>query len=487
MNKPLRRVVTAMLVMFGLLIANTTYVQFVKADDYRDDSANPRVLLTEYSHPRGNILVDKKPVATSVKTKDRLEYQRTYPQGPLYAPATGFYSLVYGGTGIENVENDVLAGTDDRLAFSRLSDLFTGHDLKGGNVELTLNAKAQQAAYQAMAKQTGAVVALNPKTGAILAMVSTPSYDPSVVSTHDSAEITKNYKKLIDDPTDPMLNRALRQTYPPGSTFKTVISAAALKAGYKPSDRVPAPDAYQLPTSTHLLHNFDGESCGDGKTDTLAHALEMSCNTAYAELGVKLGKQKVVDEAKEFGIDDKNFSVPLSTAGSSVGDIPDDSALAESSIGQQDVRITPLQGAMIAAAVANHGTLMKPYLVKQIEASNFSVIDSTDPQQLSEPMSSGDADELTSMMEGVVQGPDGTGKSAQIPGIKVAGKTGTADNAPGKPPHAWFIGFAPADDPQVAVAVLIEHGGVAGNETTGGEAAAPIGKAVMQAIIGDHH
>jgi len=485
MNKPLGRVVAAILILFALLVGNATYTQYIHAGAYRDSSNNARVLLSEYNHPRGNILAGTRAIASSKKTNDSLKYLRTYPEGPIFAPATGFYSLVYGAVGMEHSENGVLAGTDDRLALSRLSDLFTGRSPKGGNAVLTIDPKVQETAYKAMAKQTGSVVALNPKTGAILAMVSTPSYDPNLLSSHDSATIQKNYKKLLKDPGDPMLDRAISQTYPPGSVFKTVVSAAALKNGTKPTDRIQAPDGYPLPQSSHVLHNFDGETCGDGKTDTFTHALTISCNTAFAELGVNLGAQKIKDQAAEFGITGKGFKMPLTVAGSATGDMPDEAKTAESSIGQQDVRITPLQGAMIAAAIGNGGTLMQPYLVKQIQANDFSVVDSTSPKKMSQPMSSGDADKLTQMMKTVVNAPDGTGTSAAIPGVQVAGKTGTADNAPGKAPHAWFIGFAPADNPTVAVAVLIEHGGVAGNETTGGKAAGPIAKAVMQAALAD--
>lgn len=483
MNKPLRRVVWAMVVLFGLLMANITYVQYVKADSYRNNSANARVLLSEYDHARGNIVVGTHPVASSKETQDRLKYLRTYSDGPLYAPVTGYYSLVYGSAGMEHRENAVLAGTDDRLALSRLSDLLTGRTPKGGNAVLTIDAKAQQAAYSAMAKQTGSVVALDPRTGAILAMVSTPSYDPNELTSHHPSQIRSDYQRLLKAPGDPMLDRAISQTYPPGSVFKVIVSAAALASGIEPKDTIPAPTGYPLPQSTHVLHNFAGESCGNGQTDTLIDALTISCNTAFAKLGVRLGEQKIRDQAAKFGIEDKGFTMPLSVAGSSIGDIPSAASLALSSIGQQDVRITPLQGAMIAAAVANGGTLMQPYLVKRIQANNFSVVDSTDPKSLGEVMSPDVADKLTTMMTSVVN--NGTGKPAQIPGVQVAAKTGTADNAPGAAPHAWFVGFAPAKNPKVAVAVLIEHGGVNGSETTGGLAAGPVAKQVMQAVLAE--
>lgn len=487
MNKPLGRVVAAMLVLFALLIGNATYTQYIHAGTYRDSSRNSRVLLSEYDHPRGNIMAGSTAIATSKKTSDSLKYLRTYPLGPMFAPVTGFYSLVYGGTALESTDNGVLAGTDDRLALSRLSDLFTGRNPQGGNVVTTIDPKMQEVAYKAMAKQTGAVVALNPQTGAILSMVSTPSFDPSVISSHDSTSITKNYKKLINEPTQPMLDRAISNTYPPGSVFKTIISAAALKAGYKPNQQIPAPDGLPLPQSSHIMHNFDGESCGNGKTDSLADALAMSCDTAFGNLGMQLGAQAIKDQAAKFGITGDGFTMPLRVVGSATGDMPDDAKIASSSIGQQDVRLTPLQAAMIAAAIGNDGTLMKPYLVKQIQANDFSVVDSTSPKEMSQAMPSGDAEKLTKMMEGVVTAPDGTGKTVAIPGVKVAAKTGTAQTQVNKPDDAWIISFAPAENPKVAVAVFLEHAGTNGNEVTGGMAAGPIAKAVMQQALADSH
>jgi len=479
-NRPVRRVVVAVMILFVALLGNITYVQFVQTGSLRANPDNQRVVIAAYDHPRGLIIADGTAIATSVATKDRLKYQRRYPEGPIFAPVTGFDSL-YNATGIDGVEDNLLAGTDSRLTLSKISDIFTGRRPKGGNVVVTISRRAQETAYKAMAKQTGAVVALDPRTGGILALVSTPSYDPNLLSGHDSSQTNKVYNALDKRPTQPLLDRAISQTYPPGSTFKTVVTAAALKAGYTPQTRVPSPDGYQLPQSSHVLHNFGGESCGDGKTDTLIDALTISCNTAYAGLGVKLGAKALKAQAAAYGINDRGFRMPLRVAASSAGTIPNDAQLAESSIGQQDVRITPLQGAMIAAAVANGGVLMKPYLIKQEQAPDLTVLSTTEPRVMGTAMSPAVAADLTTMMQSVVD--NGTGKPARIPGVKVAGKTGTADNAPGKAPHAWFIGFAPADHPTVAVAVLIEHGGVNGNETTGGEAAGPIAKAVMHAIL----
>ncbi|HSV67661.1 MAG TPA: penicillin-binding transpeptidase domain-containing protein [Mycobacteriales bacterium] len=482
MNAPVRRVAVAVLVLFGLLIANANYVQVLHADPLRNDQSNLRTLLDEYQRQRGDIVVNGKAIVTSKETNDRLRYLRQYPGGALYAPLTGFYSLVYAKSGLEQAEDPILSGQDGRFFTSRLTDLFTGRDPKGGSVVLTLNAKAQQVAYQAMARQRGAVVALDPTTGAILAMVSTPSYNPGVLSSHDPKKISAAYEKLVHDPNNPMQNRAISENYAPGSVFKVIVSAAALATGtYRPDTRIPAPDAVRL-SRTRSLHNFDNESCNGGAPDTLVHALTISCNTAFAKLAQSLGSDAIRRQAIAFGLNGQSFAMPLRVSPSTVGEIPDDPALALTGIGQKDVKITPLQGAMIAAAVANHGTLVEPFLVKQLRRPDLTALETTERGAAHEVMAADVADALNQMMVSVVE--NGTGQSARIAGIQVAGKTGTADNVPGKPPHAWFVGYAPADNPKVAVAVLIENGGVAGNETTGGKAAAPVARDVMAAVLG---
>ncbi len=346
---------------------------------------------------------------------------------------------------------------------------------------LTLNSRAQQVAYQSLAKQRGAVVALDARTGAILAMATSPSYDPNPLATHDTTGITKAYQQYVNDPNNPLLDRAINQTYPPGSTFKVVVAAAALQSGLTPNSLIDCQNGYQLPQSTSVLHNFADEPCPAPRV-TMQEALTLSLNTAFAKLGDDVGEPAIRRQAEAFGINDQDFSVPLRVSGSSIGPIPDAAALAQSSIGQRDVRLTAMQGAMIAAAVANHGVLMKPYLINELQASDLTVISQTQPQQQSVAVPPNVADQLTQMMRSVVQ--NGTGTAAQIPGVDVAGKTGTAENVPGAPPHAWFIGFANSGGRQVAVAVIIENGGVTGSETTGGKAAAPVAKAVMQAVLG---
>jgi peptidoglycan glycosyltransferase len=485
-NRPLRRVALACLVLFGLLLGQANWVQVVKAKQYRNDPRNQRVLLRTYDRQRGAIVVgtgsDRFAVAQSVATTDALKYLRSYPGGPTYAPVTGFASLVYGFTGVERLQQPVLSGDDERLLVRRLSDYITGRQVQGGSVVLTLDPKAQEAAYRGLAGKRGAVVALDPRTGAVLALATSPSYDPTVLTTHDRNGITAAYQKLLDAPGDPLVDRAVERTYPPGSTFKLITTAAALDDGYLPTTRIPSPTVLDLPGTTANLSNFGGERCGDGRTSTLADALRISCNTAFGALGMKLGQDRVRRQAEAFGLGSSGLRVPQPVATSVFpGDLTA-AQTAQSSIGQFDVRVTPLQMALVAAGIADEGLVMKPYLVQQVQAPDLSVLSTATPQVLRRAVSAAVAQQLTAMMERVVT--SGTGTLARIPGVRVAGKTGTAQHGTGEAPHAWFVGFAPAEAPRVAVAVLVEDGGNLGSDATGGRVAAPIAKAVMQAVLG---
>jgi penicillin-binding protein A len=520
-NKSIRKVAATLAVLLAALFVNLNFVQVVKGNDYRDAPDNRRVLLNEYASPRGDINVNGTAVAHSKATTDELKYLRVYPDGPLYAPVTGFYSLsetpstYLGTTGIESAENSVLTGDDPKLFGTRLADLLTGRNPRGGSVELTLDKATQTAAYQSLIKgangavRRGSVVALDPSTGKILAAVSTPSYDPSTLSLHNTSKIAKNYNKLSNDPSDPLQNRAFNMLYPPGSTFKIIDAAAALKTGTDPlKDQLIAPNGYYPETgetatscpsgSVNCIENFGGETCDNGKTATLAFAFAKSCNTLFSALAVEdLGGQKIADEAKLFGFDPSDkLEVPVPVDKSTVGTADDLTAkgfLARTAFGQQDVRMTTLQGAMMASAVANNGILMKPYLVDRELAPNLDQLSKTEPTQLSQVLQPEQDQELQSMMEGVITAPEGTGHSAAIDGVVVGGKTGTADtgrklkNGQDEPPDAWFVGYAMTNGTaKIAVAVLIENGGVQGNETTGGEAAAPVAKAVIQAYLKGH-
>jgi peptidoglycan glycosyltransferase len=349
-------------------------------------------------------------------------------------------------------------------------------------VVLTLQQAAQQAAYDGLAGHRGAAVAIDPRTGAVLAMVSTPSYDPNRLSSHEGDKIRAYYNALQDDDADPLLNRVVQQTYPPGSTFKVITSAAALSSGkFTPDSRIPSPRELDLPQTDRNLKNFGGESCGDGKTSTLADAFRISCNTAFGQLGMTLGGDAVREQAEKFGFGEEDLQVPTRVARSVVPDELSPPQEAQAAIGQYDVRVTPLQMAMVAAGVANDGVVMKPYLVETVRGPDLDVISEAEPQELSRAVSSDVAAQLTRMMTAVVA--KGTGTRAQIPGVTVAGKTGTAQHGKGKAPHAWFISFAPAEDPQVAVAVVVEDGGQLGHEGFGGSIAAPIAKKVMEAVL----
>lgn len=481
MNKPIRRVSVIALVLFLSLFASSTWISFVQAPELNADSRNVRSLYREFGTNRGAIIVAGEEIASTEPIDDAFKYQRTYPQGELYAPITGFYSVVYGRTGIELAANEYLNGSSDSLAWARLENLITGEDPQGSAVELTINPVAQQAAWDALGGQRGAAVALDPTTGAILAMVSSPSFDPNTMATHSSADVRASYNSLLEDPDKPLINRTIAgDTYPPGSVFKLVTAAAALENGYTEDSAIEAPVTYRLPGTQTDLPNFDGASCTSGDTMPLADALKISCNTSFAILGNELGQQKISDQAEAFGFGD-SIRVPMTVTASRYPENENDAQTALSAIGQQDVRVTPLQVAMVTSAIANGGELMTPYLIDQVRNPDLSVMSTTSPQRYGTPISQSTADQLTRMMTSVVR--DGTGKAAQISGVDVAGKTGTAETGGDSSAHAWFTAFAPADNPQVVVAVVVENGGSAGSEATGGAVAAPIARHIMEAVI----
>lgn len=480
MNVPIRRLAIGFMVLFTALLANVTYIQAFQAEDLNARSDNRRVLLDEYARERGAIIVGSEPIARSVPTDGQFKYLRQYPEAELYAHTTGFYSYVYGRSAIERAENPVLSGSDNRLFVRRVVDLVTGAQTRGGNVVLTLNPRAQQAAFEGLQGKKGAAVALDPRTGAILAMVSTPSYDPNPLASHSTTEQREAWTTLNDDPTKPMLNRAAAQTLPPGSTFKLVTAAAALESGqYTPASVLPGPEGLQLPQSSHVLRNHNDRACGANDETTLTNALRISCNTAFASVGMDLGDDALREQAEKFGFN----SQPLVEMNAATSVFPEDIDAAQtalSSIGQFDVRATPLQIAMVSAAIANRGVLMKPHLVSEVLGPDLAPLETTRPEEQSVAVSPETARDLTAMMVEVVA--NGTGSNAQISGITVAGKTGTAEHARGALPYAWFTAFAPADDPRVAVAVVVEDAGE-NTEVSGNRLAAPIARAVMEAVL----
>jgi penicillin-binding protein A len=484
MNSPVRRLSLVASLLFALLLGSLTWVQFVNATTLQDKPGNRRTLLATFSRERGAILVGSTPVARSVPSHDDYVFQRTYPQGRLYSHITGYYSFLYGaGGGVEGSQDSFLSGSSDALFYRRIVDLVSGKRPAGASVELTINQAAQRAADDALGNQRGAVVALDPKTGAILAMVSHPTYDPGTLATHNLQASTQAWKSLNANGTRPLDNRAIAgRLYPPGSVFKLVTAAAALDSGkFNADSLIPGPAALDLPQTSVDLHNDFAGSCGGGGKVTLTRALQISCNTAFGWLGLQVGAQALQQQAAKFGFG-QALRVPMPVTPSVVPSQLNPPQTAQSAIGQYDVRVTPLQVAMVAATVANGGEVMQPYLVKSVRAPDLSVIDQTQPESLGPAMTSQAAAQLTQMMQAVVTG--GTGTAAQISGLSVAGKTGTAQQAPGQPPHAWFTAFAPAGNPRVAVAVVVEDGGKAGNEAYGGTVAAPIAKKVIEAVLG---
>lgn len=483
MNTPLRRVAMAVMAMIVALLLNATYVQVIKADDYRADPRNSRVLLDEYSRQRGQISAGGTVLASSVATDDRYKYLRVYPSDPsAYAPVTGFYSMQYGSTGLERAEDPVLNGSDSQLFGSHLVDLVSGRDPRGGNVVTTIDPVMQEVAYQELTGKgyTGSVVAIEPSTGKILTMVSTPSYDPNRLAGHDGASGTQAWESLHTDPNQPMLNRAVSQTYPPGSTFKVVVTAAALARGItSPQDQFTAAPNITLPGTSTTLENYNGSTCGPGPTASLYDAFRKSCNTAFVELGIKVGAPALEDTAAAFGIG-PHRGIPIPVAESTVGDIPDNAALGQSSIGQRDVSLTPLDNAVIAATIANGGVRMEPYLVDRIQGPDLSEIDSTEPVSVGQTVSAEVASTLTDLMIASEDNTTGGGRST----YQIASKTGTAEHGSdprNTPPHAWYMAFAPAQNPKIAIAVIVEDGGDRALAATGGSVAAPVARAVLDA------
>lgn len=487
MNTSLRRVSLMVMALIVLLLVNSTVTQVFRSDALRADPRNQRILLDEYSRQRGQITASGQMLAYSVSTNGHYRYLRVYPDPFSYAPVTGFYSLRFSSAGLERAEDPVLNGSDERLFGKRLADFFTARDPRGGNVDTTIVPRVQQAAWDALQKGCngpcmGSVVALEPSTGKILAMVSAPSYDPNLLATHDTEAQGQTWEQLRDDPQSPMTNRAISERYPPGSTFKVITTAAALQAGISENEQLTAAPQIPLPNSTATLENYGGTPCGNNPTAPLKEAFARSCNTAFVQLGIRLGGDALRNAADAFGFDAPPAAIPLEVAESTVGPMPDGAAVGMSSMGQKDVAVTPLQNAMVAAAIANGGVVMQPYLVDRLEGPDLADLSVTAPAEQRRAVSPQIAAKLTDLMVGAEKF---TQQNGAIPGVQIASKTGTAEHGTdprNTPPHAWYIAFAPAQNPKVAVAVLVENGGDR-LSATGGALAAPIGRATMAAVL----
>lgn len=501
MNKPIRTVSIFCMLLFLALMVNATYLQFWHADELNKDPRNARVAEAAFSRERGSILVGDKAVARSKPVDDRYKFLRVYPQKQLYAPITGYLQLG-SQTGIERSQNEVLSGEDPRLFVNRLVDLLKGDTNQGGNVSLTINPKAQKAAYDTLRDTVGpegegAVVAIEPKTGRILAMVSFPSYDPNQLASHDRETREKAYARLEKNDHQPLLNRAIQTRLFPGSTFKVVTAAAAIENGdYDSGDRVPSGATWQAPGTSGQQNVIDNEGrygCSPAEIP-FAVAMEDSCNTAFAKMAVKVGPEKLRETAERFGFN-SDYLLDLAPQARSIfpEDVVDtidgkeqdprelnDAETARAGFGQFSVQSTPLQMAMVMAAIGNNGALMRPYLVDAVQTAAFDVLENTDPDKLRDAISADTAEQLTDLLVSTVD--NGTASPARIDGVSVAGKTGTAQRGvPGKPPYGWFVSFAPAKNAEVAVAVMIQE--APGKQIAGGQLGGPIAKAVMEAVL----
>jgi len=483
MERQITRVGIASVVLLLLVFAQLNRLQIFAAEEIASNPANSRRLLQEYSIKRGEIITeDTVTIARSVDTGGRLRFQRRYPEGDLFGHTTGFYSFLFGTSGIESAYNEELLGESGVISMQDIQDSLFGSGELGDNVRVTINSEMQQIAREQLGDQRGSVIAMDPSNGKILAMWNNPSFDPNPLASHDS-QVQKQGRAALNpnSPTSPLINLATQRGYPPGSTFKVVTAAAALESGrFTPSSTFDDPTSYDLPQTDATISNFSGGTCAGGGSITLELALTISCNTTFADIGQKVPGE-IADMAEGLCF---NSAIPfdLRTEPSSFLEADEDNLPRRSlsAIGQGDVVSTPLQMLLVAATIANDGEVPRPRLADEIIDSE-GIVERFSPETLGSAMSTTTANTLGGMMRNVVE--NGTGTAAQIPGVVVAGKTGTAQTTEGANPHAWFICFAgpSGDDARIAVAVIVENGGSLGSEATGGQVAAPIARALIEA------
>lgn len=491
MNAQVRRLMVVVLLMVVAIMVSTTATQFFAAADLTADSRNTRAIYNAQGKPRGPIIVAGTPIASSSELKSQgtnKRYQRTYTaRDGMYSAITGFYSLQGQSQGLEQTENEVLLGQAPSQLMDRLTQMAKGSEEAGGAIELTIDPAVQQAAWNALGGRRGAAVAIDPQTGAILAAVSSPSYDPNALSTLDQKSARQAMSALESDPSKPLDNRAFGgHRYAPGSAFKLITAAAMLSSGqFTPETRVNAPVTISLPQTNKTLSNINHMTCAGGRPQ-LRTAFALSCNTPFGQAGMNLGQEQLQEMAEAFGFN-KAFTMPLAVTASifpkregADADVMAPPQLAYSAIGQYNVQVTPMQMAMVAQTIANGGEQMQPYLVARELDSRLNPTSTTSPKRLGEPISRAVADQLTDMMIAVVR--EGTGTAARINGIDVAGKTGTAEVGDSGRADGWFVGFAPAAEPKIAFAVVVE-GGQNGVRSMHGSDVAPIARAMIQARL----
>ncbi len=485
MNKQIRKLGIALCVCYLAVFGMLNYVQVFAADDLNERPENVDRVRLDFSRPRGTITTaDDTILAESVPVDDEFEYQRRYPTGDLFAPVTGFFSFEFGSDGLERTYADELAGDTAEQELRSFADLFVDEE-QIGDLRTTLETTVQQAAKDALGERRGSVAAINPQTGAVLALWDFPSYDPNALASHD-LEAVRAARAFLDpdSPDSPLVASAYQDRFFPGSTFKLVTASTGLKVGsVTPEDPVyPVVTSYTPPQTTRPLSNFGGSSCGGALFEILAR----SCNSSFAQMGVEqIGPENMIAGAESFGMNQEPpLDLPRPVASSFPTDFTENlPALAQSAIGQNSVQTSPLQMAMVAGAIANDGVMMEPYVVDELRDADGDVIEEHDEQAWQQPIRAEVAATMQEAMRGVVNG--GTANGLAIEGVDVGGKTGTAQLGTDPPSsHAWIVGWAgpPGGDPVVAVAVIVEAiPGV--SEVTGGETAAPIANAVMRAAL----
>lgn len=483
MTRELKRLSIIMVLMFFGLFGATSWIQVIQAQTLAENPENRRTLYDSFEVQRGSIIAGDQVLASSVPTDDIYRWQRQYTDASIWAHVTGYINpVLQSATGIEQAMNRELSGTASSQFLSRVDQIVTGQPPRGSNVLLTLDPEVQRVAADALGTYQGAVVAIEPSTGRVLAMATSPSFDTNALAVHDSAAVNTTYDELLNAAVDPLANRTIDTLNPPGSTFKLVVASAALASGkFTPDSTFANPSSYVLPGTSTAIHNFDGNTCGPGDQVSLATALRLSCNIPMAQLAVALGDDAIRDEAKKYGFNTR-FDIPLAVSASNYpeGSLSDDQT-AQTGYGQLDVKATPLQIAMVSAGIANHGIVMNPRMVDRVVAPDLTVQQTFENTEFGRALSEQDAATMTSLMIANVS--NGAASGARIEGVDVAGKTGTAEHGPGDPYTLWFTGFAPADDPTVAVAVMIEDGGGLGQSGTSNGIAAPIAKKVIEAVL----
>lgn len=478
MNQAIRSAWVVAVAMFALVLGSLTYVQFFQAQALNGNDWNSRQLYQDFGRQRGAILVDGRAIAESVPSNDEFNYQRVYNEPELYAHLTGYYSLSLSATQLEAAESEILAGTSSSLFYDRVVRLFSGVDSQGASIELTIDPEIQRLAFDLIPEgQRGSIVVMEPSTGNILAMVSKPTYDPNLLSGHDTAVIEENAAVLSEQPgLSIYTNPATESLVSPGSVFKLIDAAAALESGqYDAESEIPNPPALEFPGIDYALPNFVTGGCASRSTADLEFALEQSCNTPFAQIALDLGEEAIQEQAAKFGFGEQ-LRIPTRVIASIFPSDLSDPELAQSAVGQFDTRVTPLQMAMVASAIANGGEQMKPQLIKSVRAADLELIESPEPEVLRRSVSEETADQLTEWMVNVVD--NGTATAAQVPGVEVAGKTGTAEVTE-TGDNAWFTGFAPADNPQVALSIVMENVDI----PTGQQLTSPSAKRLIEAVL----